>query len=55
MSWGQSYQQCCDMVSDSIRVERTTYWRNDGIDLMDCQNVKLNFSFDVLPHPARTL
>ncbi|WP_184543193.1 glycoside hydrolase family 28 protein [Mucilaginibacter sp. FT3.2] len=43
--WVQDYRQCRDMVIDSIKVESNTYWNNDGIDLVDCKNVKLTNSF----------
>jgi len=45
LDWVQEYRNCTDMVFDSIKVESNTYWNNDGIDLVDCRNVKLNNSF----------
>ncbi|MDN5289421.1 MAG: polygalacturonase [Mucilaginibacter sp.] len=45
LSWVQKYNQCSNMIIDSMRVESTTYWNNDGIDLVDCKNVKLTNSF----------
>ncbi|WP_375437569.1 glycoside hydrolase family 28 protein [uncultured Hymenobacter sp.] len=44
-SWVQAYRECTDMVVDSIRVESTAYWNNDGIDFVDCRNVQLSNSF----------
>ncbi|WDF77312.1 glycosyl hydrolase family 28 protein [Mucilaginibacter sp. KACC 22773] len=43
--WIQDYNKCRDMVIDSIKVVSNTYWNNDGIDLVDCKNVKLTNSF----------
>ena len=39
--WVQTYHQCTDMVIKNMRVESTAYWNNDGIDLVDCRNVKM--------------
>lgn len=44
-SWVQAYRECADVTVDSIRVESTAYWNNDGIDFVDCQNVLLSNSF----------
>jgi hypothetical protein len=43
--WIQDYRECRDIVIDSIKVISNTYWNNDGIDLVDCKNVKLTNSF----------
>ncbi|MEO1416707.1 MAG: glycoside hydrolase family 28 protein [Bacteroidota bacterium] len=43
--WVQSYQQCEDLTIDNIRVESDTYWNNDGIDIVDCQEVRLTNSY----------
>jgi polygalacturonase len=45
LCWIQNYKNCSNMVIDSIRVESTTYLNNDGIDLVDCKNVKVTNSF----------
>ncbi len=42
--WVQSYIECNNLTIDSIRVESTTYWNNDGIDLIDCKNVEVKNS-----------
>lgn len=48
LCWIQDYVSCTDMVFDSIKVISNTFLNNDGIDLVDCKNVKLtNSSFDV--------
>lgn len=48
LCWIQDYISCTDMVFDSIKVISNTFLNNDGIDLVDCKNVKLtNSSFDV--------
>lgn len=45
LCWIQDYINCSDMVIDSIKVESNTFLNNDGIDLVDCKNVKLTNSF----------
>jgi polygalacturonase len=45
LCWIQNYKNCSNMVIDSIKVESVTYLNNDGIDLVDCKNVKLTNSF----------
>ena len=43
--WVQSYNNCNGVTVDSIRVESTAYWNNDGIDVTDSRNVKITNSF----------
>lgn len=45
LCWIQDYRSCTDMVFDSIQVISNTFLNNDGIDLVDCKNVKLTNSF----------
>lgn len=45
LCWIQDYRSCTDMVVDSIKVLSNTFLNNDGIDLVDCKNVKLTNSF----------
>jgi polygalacturonase len=45
LCWTQNYKNCSNLVVDSIKVENVTYWNNDGIDIVDCKNVKLTNSF----------
>jgi len=45
LCWIQDYRNCQDMVFDGITVISNTFLNNDGIDLVDCKNVKLSNSF----------
>ena len=45
LCWTQNYKSCSNLVIDSMKVENVTYWNNDGIDIVDCKNVKLTNSF----------
>ncbi|MFK7973137.1 MAG: glycoside hydrolase family 28 protein [Bacteroidia bacterium] len=40
-SWVQTYWSCENLVIDNIRVDSDTYWNNDGIDIIDCRNVRI--------------
>ena len=44
-SWVQSYYMCRQLEIDKIRVESDTYWNNDGIDIIDCQQVRITGSY----------
>lgn len=37
--WIQEYKDCRNLLIDGIKVESTTYWNNDGIDITDCRDV----------------
>jgi hypothetical protein len=39
--WVQTYQKCRYIIIDHIRVDSDAYWNNDGIDIVDCQNVQI--------------
>ncbi len=39
--WVQTYDQCRDVVMDSVIVDSDAYWNNDGIDIQDCRNVRI--------------
>ncbi len=41
-TWVQNYNGCSNLLIDSIRVESTAYWNNDGIDIVDCKDVKIS-------------
>ncbi|MGY3052558.1 polygalacturonase [Pedobacter sp. UYEF25] len=43
--WVQCYNQCKNVVIDSIRVESRAFWNNDGIDIVDCTNFKVTNSY----------
>lgn len=43
--WVQTYDQCEDVLIDSITVISTAFWNNDGIDIVDCKNFKLLNSY----------
>jgi hypothetical protein len=45
LCWIQDYRSCTNMLIDSIKVISNTFLNNDGIDLVDCKNVKLTNSF----------
>ncbi|MFP5042900.1 glycosyl hydrolase family 28 protein [Parasediminibacterium sp. JCM 36343] len=40
--WVESYRYCRNLTIDSIKVNSTAYWNNDGLDLTDCNTVTLN-------------
>ncbi|WP_197901585.1 glycoside hydrolase family 28 protein [Rhodocytophaga rosea] len=44
-SWVQTYDQCNNLVIDQIAVDSKAYWNNDGIDIVDCDGVKITNSF----------
>ncbi|MDQ6902047.1 MAG: glycosyl hydrolase family 28 protein [Bacteroidota bacterium] len=43
--WVECYNQCKNVVVDSIRVESRAFWNNDGIDIVDCNNFKVSNSY----------
>ena len=46
-SWVQIYEQCKNLTVNRINVNSNAYWNNDGIDVVDCENVTVtNSSFD---------
>ncbi|HTN37208.1 MAG TPA: glycosyl hydrolase family 28 protein, partial [Arachidicoccus sp.] len=45
--WVQCYNQCKNVIIDSVKVESRAFWNNDGIDIVDCNNFKVrNASFN---------
>jgi hypothetical protein len=46
-SWNQQYDQCKNVTIDAITVDSKSYWNNDGVDIVDCDSVKvINSYFD---------
>lgn len=39
--WVQTYDQCTNIILDSVHVNSDAYWNNDGIDIQDCHNVRI--------------
>jgi Glycosyl hydrolases family 28 len=43
-SWVTHYERCRNVTIDSIKLESMAYWNNDGIDIVDCRNVRITNS-----------
>ncbi len=39
--WVQTYDQCTNIILDSVTVNSDAYWNNDGIDIQDCHSVRI--------------
>jgi len=37
--WNQQYELCNGLTIEGITVDSKAYWNNDGLDVVDCQNV----------------
>lgn len=44
-SWCQIYDQCKNLLIDSIHVDSKAYWNNDGMDIVDCDGVVVRNSY----------
>jgi hypothetical protein len=44
-SWVETYDQCKQLAIDSIRVDSKAYWNNDGMDIVDCSQVRVTDCF----------
>ena len=45
--WNQQYDQCRNLLVDGVTVDAKSYWNNDGIDVVDCNDVVIrNCYFD---------
>lgn len=40
-NWGLSFDQCSNMLLTGLKVHNRAYWNNDGIDITDCQHVRI--------------
>ena len=38
-SWNQTYDQCHNVYVEGLTVDSKSYWNNDGIDIVDCEDV----------------
>lgn len=43
--WVQHYAGCRYLEIDNMKVESDAFWNNDGIDINDCENVKITGCF----------
>ncbi|MFP5042901.1 glycosyl hydrolase family 28 protein [Parasediminibacterium sp. JCM 36343] len=39
--WVEAYNKCTNLTIDSITVNSTAYWNNDGMDITDCNTVTI--------------
>ncbi|MEO6232710.1 MAG: glycosyl hydrolase family 28 protein [Ferruginibacter sp.] len=44
-SWVTHYERCRNITIDSMRLESVAYWNNDGIDIVDCKNMRITNSY----------
>lgn len=44
-SWNQTYDQCHNVHVDGLTVDSKSYWNNDGIDIVDCEDVVIRNCF----------
>lgn len=44
-SWNQTYDQCKNLTIDSITVDNVDYWNEDGVDIVDCEDVTVTNSY----------
>ncbi|MFO1450082.1 MAG: glycoside hydrolase family 28 protein [Opitutaceae bacterium] len=40
-NWVQAYRECDDLLIHRVRVQSTSYWNNDGLDLVNCRRVRV--------------
>lgn len=41
-NWGLSFDLCKNVVLEGLSIVNRAYWNNDGVDITDCKNVKIN-------------
>ncbi|AIE84321.1 glycoside hydrolase family 28 protein [Fimbriimonas ginsengisoli] len=39
--WVQTYHNCSGLTIEGVTVDSKSYWNNDGIDVVDCRNVRI--------------
>jgi polygalacturonase len=39
--WVQTYDKCNGLTIDHIKVNSAAFWNNDGIDIVDCRNLRI--------------
>ncbi|HLK13366.1 MAG TPA: glycosyl hydrolase family 28 protein, partial [Fimbriimonadaceae bacterium] len=39
--WTQVYRDCVNLRVEGVRVNANAYWNNDGVDAVDCRNVRI--------------
>ncbi|TKG92904.1 glycoside hydrolase family 28 protein [Puteibacter caeruleilacunae] len=39
--WGLSFELCRNLTLDNLKVLNRAYWNNDGMDITDCNNVRI--------------
>ncbi len=39
--WVQTYTECTHLSLEKMKVQSNAYWNNDGIDIVDCQDVRV--------------
>ncbi len=44
-SWNQTYDQCKNVLVEREIVDSKSYWNNDGIDIIDCEDVVIRDCF----------
>jgi polygalacturonase len=44
-AWVQTYDQCKNLLADSITVDSRAFFNNDGIDIVDCDSVTITNSY----------
>jgi len=43
--WVQTYERCKNLMIDGVNVDSDAYWNSDGIDVIDCKNVRITNCF----------
>ena len=43
--WVTTYELCKNLLIDHVRIDSDAYWNNDGMDIVDCTNVRVTNNF----------